>query len=158
MCCSAASILICFPSLTFIIIVDDTEPIFLKKLNTANLFCRWQPLWVQSQRYLCSSSLASLLILTRFPNTYSGALMSPTSGTVSYFQFKILVQLLIVRVLLNLFESVAIFWSEWLSLNGLTSDTALRAWYCPSMGWTGQSWSVQAMSVSFKSQKRSCSC
>lgn len=63
--------------------------------NTAYLFHRWQPLWVQSQLYLCSSSLASLSILTPFPNTCSGALMSPMSGTVNYFM-----QLQFLRVLL----------------------------------------------------------
>ena len=60
-----------------------TEPVY--SMSTAYLFHRWQPLWVQSRLYLCSSSLASLSILTLFPNTYSGALMSPMSGTVSYF-------------------------------------------------------------------------
>lgn len=51
------------------------------------VFHRWQPLWVQSQPYLCSSFRASLSTLTRFPNTFNGALMSPMSGNFSLWPF-----------------------------------------------------------------------
>lgn len=47
------------------------------------VFHRWQPLWVQSQPYPCSSFRAFLSTLTPFPNTFNGALMSPMSGSFS---------------------------------------------------------------------------
>lgn len=131
---------------------------FFFPLNAVHLFHRWQPSWVRSQPYLCSSSPASSSTSTPFPNTCSGALTFPMSGTFSYF-----------RLLLNLpwlLIFVGFLWSEkslfkWARVHEVSpfSDTALRGWSSPSTGWTGRSWSAwAAWCVSSKSLRRSCSC
>lgn len=81
-------------------------------MKTAHVSHRWQPSWVQWQPYLCSSSLASLSILTPFRNTCSGALMFPTSGNCK------LLAVQISNIFLSVFGTlvyVSVLRSEWLS-------------------------------------------
>lgn len=71
-------------------------------------FHRWQPLWVQSQPYLCSSFRAFLSTLTPFPNTFSGALMSPMSGSFSSWPFHFEFLISIINLIINQTCSVGI--------------------------------------------------
>lgn len=79
------------------IFISAYSPCFIFK------FQRWQPLWVRSQPYLCSSSLASLSILTPFQSTYSGAPMFHMSGIFFWICIR--------------FLSEVTFGSCWFSLN-----------------------------------------